>query len=257
MNILAIGDIVGSNGCKFVRSKLSDLKKEKQIDMVIANGENSADGNGITPFSMDYLFKSGVDVITTGNHAFRRKEIYDVFDQEEYLIRPANYPESSTPGKGYCIFDMGKFSVCVINLLGLIYLDSLECPFNTIDKILDETKDIKIKILDLHAEATSEKRAFGFYLDGKISAMFGTHTHVQTADETILEKGTGYITDVGMTGAIDSVLGVKPESIIKRMRTKLPVRFEFSKGSSMMNAILYSIDEDTGKTVKIERLNIL
>ena len=257
MNILAIGDVVGSNGCKFLRSKLPDLKKEKQIDMVIANGENSADGNGITPFSADYLFKSGVDVITTGNHAFRRREIYDTFDQEEYLIRPANYKDSFAPGKGYCIFDMGKFKVCVINLLGLVYLDSLECPFDTIDEILNKTKDIKIKILDFHAEATSEKRAFGFYLDGKVSAMFGTHTHVQTADEVILENGTGYITDVGMTGSMDSVLGVKPEIIIKRMRSKMPIRFEFSKGRNMINAILYNIDENTGKTVKTERLNIL
>ena len=256
MNILAIGDVVGSNGCEFLRSKLPNLKKLKSIDLVIANGENSADGNGITKSSAEYLFKSGVDVITTGNHAFRRREIYPVFDEDNNLIRPANFPESTTPGKGYSIIDMGKMQVCVINLMGVVYMESLNCPFSTADDIINKFKDIPIKIVDFHAEATAEKRALGFYLDGKISALFGTHTHVPTADETILPNGTGYITDVGMTVTINSVLGLSPNSAIKKMKGKIPVRFEFLGGPQKMDAILFNINEISGKTVNIERLTI-
>lgn len=258
MNILSIGDIVSSEGCGFLRSKLPRLKKEKNIDIVIANGENSADGNGILPHSANHIFSSGVDIITTGNHAFRRKEIYSLFNENDYLIRPANYPNNTTPGKGYCILDLRFTKICVINLMGTIYLENLNCPFRTIDEILDldEVKDTDIKIVDFHAEATAEKRALGFYLDGRVSAIYGTHTHIQTADECILENGTAYITDLGMTGVINSVLGVTKETSIARMKNKLPIRFEQAKGPCKMDCILTNIEYKSGKALSIERLQI-
>ncbi|MGN0536869.1 MAG: TIGR00282 family metallophosphoesterase [Acutalibacteraceae bacterium] len=252
---MAIGDIVGSIGCNFLRSKLPTLKKLKSIDLVIANGENSADGNGLTPASIEYIFQSGADIITAGNHTFRRKESYPVFDREPYLIRPANYPDGTTPGKGMTIFDMGRIQVKVINLMGQMYMDMLLDPYQTIDRLLEE-EPTKITILDFHAEATAEKIAMGYYLDGKISAMFGTHTHVQTADETILPNGTGYITDVGMTGPIHSVLGVKPELAVKKFREKMPVRFDLASGDCKMDCIIFDIDEKSGKTVNVERMEI-
>lgn len=255
MNILAIGDIVGSIGCRFLRAKLPALKKLKGIDLVIANGENSADGNGLTPASIEYIFQSGVDIITAGNHTFHRKESYPLFDSEPYLVRPANYPDGTTPGKGMTIFDMGRIQVKVINLLGCMYLESMIDPYQTIDRLLKE-EPTKITVLDFHAEATAEKIAMGYYLDGKISAMFGTHTHVQTADEAILPNGTGYITDVGMTGPIHSVLGVKPELAIRKFKEKMPVRFDLADGDCKMNCILFDIDEKTGKTVSLERMEI-
>lgn len=259
MKILAIGDVIGKIGCTFLREKLPQLKKIRQIDVVIANGENSSDGNGITPASAEYLFTSGVDVITTGNHAFRRKESYDLYDNCEYLIRPANFPNGTTPGKGMTILDMGKIQVAVINLMGTAYLEPLDCPFKEADRLIAQAKEAnaKIIIVDFHAEATGEKRAMGYYLDGRVSAMFGTHTHVQTADATILPQGSGYITDVGMTGPIDSVLGVKPEIIIKKFTEKLPQRFEIATGDCKLNCVLMEIDDKTGKTVNIEAIEIL
>ena len=256
MNILAIGDIVGDGGCDFLRKNLPPFKKVKGIDFVIANGENSAEGNGITPTSAESLFVSGVDVITTGNHAFRRKEIYPSLEKDERLLRPANYPKS-VPGKGWCIVDMGYTSIAVINLCGTAFLENLDNPFIQIESILEEIGDrAKIIILDFHAEATAEKEAMGYHIDGRITAMFGTHTHVQTADECILPKGTGYITDVGMTGAIHSVLGVKPDLAISRFLTKLPVRFENATGPIRMNGIVFNIDEKGCFVTKVERISV-
>lgn len=256
MNILCIGDVVGSVGCEFLRAKLPALKKLKAIDLVIANGENSADGNGITPASAHHLFDSGVDVITTGNHSFRRKESYELYDSCDTLLRPANFPAKTTPGHGMCVVDMGRTRVAVINLMGTVYLESMRCPFETLDELL-KTPDLpKICILDFHAEATGEKRAMGFYADGRVTALFGTHTHVQTADEYVLSKGTGYITDVGMTGVIQSVLGVKPESIIHKLTTKLPTRFEPAKGPCHMDCVLFTADEQTGLCTGAERLSL-
>lgn len=255
MNILAIGDVVGSNGCEFLRSKLPALKRLKSIDMVIANGENSADGNGITKVSAGHLFDSGVDVITLGNHSFRRHEIYDYLDETESVIRPANFPKGA-PGSGVCIHDMGRYSVAVINLMGQVYIDSVDCPFSKLDEILRSPDLPKICIVDFHGEATGEKRAFGYYADGRVSAVFGTHTHVQTADECILPKGTGYISDVGMTGTIESVLGVKPELVIRKCMTKLPVRFDLEPGPCKMDCILFEIDEKTGLCRSTERLSL-
>ena len=170
MKILAIGDVVGKIGCEFLREQLPKIKKLHEIDLVVANGENSADGNGITPFSANHLFKSGVDVITTGNHAFRRREIFQKFDDEPHLIRPANFPAPDTPGSGVCTLDMLKYKVIIINLMGTVFMESMDCSFKTIDGILEKTEKNAIVIVDFHAEATSEKRALGHYLDGRISA---------------------------------------------------------------------------------------
>lgn len=254
MNILAIGDIVGSVGCKFLREHLSSIKKLKGIDLVIANGENSADGNGLTPKSVQYLFDSGVDVITSGNHSFRRRESYDLYDSCPSLLRPANYP-SAAPGKGFYTVDMGRIQVGVINLMGVAYMESMESPFDAADRILSAGVP-KITLIDFHAEATGEKRAFAYYLDGRVSAVFGTHTHVQTADGCVLPKGTGYITDLGMTGPVQSVLGVKPEIIINKMRTKLPARFDLADGDCQICGAVFTIDESTGKTISVERIQI-
>lgn len=256
MNILAIGDVVGTNGCEFLRKNLPALKKLKKIDVCIVNGENSAQGNGILPQSANHILDSGADLITTGNHALRRFEIYDKFDGESFpLIRPANFYRTA-PGKGYYIIDRGFIQIAVINLIGVAYLDNNDNPFDCIDRILDEVKHCKIKILDFHAEATGEKRAMGFYLDGRISAMFGTHTHVQTADEQILPNGTGYITDIGMTGPVQSVLGVTPALAIEKMKTNLPVRFENPDGACKMEGCIFEIDNKTGKTISVERVSI-
>ena len=258
MRILIVGDVCGSVGCEYVRKVLPALKHEKHIDMVIINGENSADGNGVTPCSADYLFSLGADVITGGNHSLRRAEIYDYLDRNDYCLRPHNLSDAQN-GKGYCVCDFGRIRVAVINLSGKIYLERLgaACPFAAADELIEKAKadGIKIIIVDFHAEATSEKRALGLYLDGKISAFVGTHTHVQTADEQILQNGTGYITDIGMTGPIDSVLGVKKEIIINRLKDNDMSKFELSNGECSLSGCIFEIDEATGKTVKIERIN--
>ena len=255
MNILAIGDVVGSIGCQFLRKELPALKKLKNIDLVIANGENSADGNGITPTSAEYLFSSGVDVITNGNHTFRRREVYDYLENHQSVIRPANYP-SSAPGVGYTIVDMGRIQVAVINIMGTVYLENLRCQFETLEEILAISDLPKIRMLDFHAEAAGEKRALAFFADGKITALFGTHTHVPTADEGILPHGTGYISDLGMTGVIDSALGVKPELVIQKFKTKMPVRFDNAKGACKMDCALFTVDESTGLCKNVERISI-
>lgn len=256
MRILCIGDVVGKIGCEFLRSKLPTLKKLKGIDLVICNGENSADGNGITPTSAGHLFDSGVGVITLGNHSFRRREAYSMLDEDPYIIRPANFPDSTTPGRGCCTVDMGRVQVKVINLMGNMYMESgLNSPFDKIDKLLDENED-KIVIVDFHAETTSEKLAMAHYLDGRASVLFGTHTHVQTSDEQVFEKGLGYITDVGMTGTINSVLGVQPQIVIEKFKTRMPVRFDLQTGDCKMECIVFDIDDKTGKAISCERLRI-
>ena len=257
MNILVIGDVVGLTGCEFLRSHLSQFKKLKSIDICIINGENSSDGNGITPTSAEHLFVSGADLITTGNHVYRRREIYEYLDETEFIIRPANFI-SENPGHGYCVIDKGSAQIAVINLMGTMYLDPLENPFDCVDKLLlqDDIKNCKIKIVDFHAEATSEKRAMGFYLDGRVSAIYGTHTHVQTSDSQVLENGTGYITDIGMTGVIQSVLGVKPEIIIEKLKTNMPARFDNASGDCSMCGCIFEIDNKTGKTVSVEHVEI-
>lgn len=255
MNILCIGDVVSQPGCDILRRKLSNLKKENKIDVCIVNGENSAVGNGILPGSAEHIFTSGADIITTGNHVYRRREFYDMLDSNEFIVRPANFSKEN-PGAGYRILDMGRCQVAVINLMGVVYLEPLENPFDCIDRILNtrDVRDCRIKIVDFHAEATAEKRALGYYLDGRVSALFGTHTHVQTADEQILPNGTGYITDLGMTGPIQSVLGVKPELAIEKMRTGMPVRFENSADPSIISGCIFEIDSKTGLSTSVRRI---
>ena len=257
MRILAIGDIVGKDGMNFLRYKLKQIRLEHQIDFVVANGENSAEGNGMLPFVTQWILESGVDVVTGGNHSFRRKEIFSFLENNQKVIRPYNYPKGTTPGRGIFKTEVKGIKIAVINMMGVVYLESLRSPFECMDEIIDECQDCTIKILDFHAEATAEKRALGFYVDGRISAMFGTHTHVQTSDEQILPAGTGYITDVGMTGVIDSVLGVKKELSIRRMKDKLPTRFEQAKGESKMECVIFEVNEQTVKTDSVERMRVI
>lgn len=256
INVLCIGDVIGTLGMKYMNRHLSTLKKIKRIDAVIVNGENSADTNGITPDSADYLLNCGADLITTGNHSFQRKESYAIYDNGNMpVIRPANYP-SKAPGTGSWVIDLGRTQIRVLNMMGTVEMNPvLDCPFATSDELLRDVSE-KIIIVDMHAEATAEKKALACYLDGRISAMFGTHTHVQTADEQILPGGTGFITDVGMTGPVHSVIGVSIDAAIEKMKTKMPVRLNYAEGPCMLNAVVFSIDEKSGKTIAVERINI-
>lgn len=257
MRTLAIGDVCGSIGCAALLKFLPLLKREKNIDFVIVNGENSADGNGITPDSAESIFCAGADVITGGNHTMHRREIHTALDENPYLLRPDNLPVNY--GKGYCFVDLGRTTAAVINLSGQIYLENqkAENPFLRADELLEKAKaDGAVHIfVDFHAEATSEKRALGIYLDGKITGFFGTHTHVQTSDLQILPKSTGYITDLGMTGTIDSVLGVESSIIIDRLRNGKTDKFRLSEGRCMVNGCIFESDKD-GKVIKTEQIYI-
>ena len=255
MRILCIGDVVGSAGCRHLRQVLPGIKRLYGVDVCIVNGENAADGNGITPAAADHILDSGADVITAGNHVFRRREFYDRLEQDGALLRPANFP-ASAPGRGICTVDRGRYQVTVINLMGVVYMEPLACPFETLDALLEQAGRPKYCIVDFHAEATAEKKALAFYADGRISALFGTHTHVQTADEQILPGGTGFISDAGMTGPIQSVLGIRPEQAVAKMRQKLPVRFSTAEGACMMTGVLFTLDDATGRATAVERLNV-
>ncbi|MEG0615051.1 MAG: TIGR00282 family metallophosphoesterase [Oscillospiraceae bacterium] len=252
MNLLFVGDIVGKSGCDFFAKKLYTIKKDYNIDITVVNGENSAQGNGITRQSAEFLFQAGVDVITTGNHAFKRREAVEMFNENDFLVRPANYPAGCV-GKGLCILDLGRCQIAIINLMGVVYLEPLDNPFTVVDKLLEEIETPNI-FVDFHAEATAEKKAMGFHLSKRVTAMFGTHTHVQTADECVLDGHTGYITDVGMSGAEESVLGVKKEIALEKMRSHFPVKFEESDKPCFINAVVVSFDEKFGKCDKISRV---
>ncbi|WP_195283432.1 TIGR00282 family metallophosphoesterase [Harryflintia acetispora] len=254
MRVMMIGDVVGRAGCERVRQYLPSFKRKEGIDFVIANGENSAEGNGILPHSAKELLDSGCDVLTTGNHALRRREIYDYLESTPCVIRPYNY-DKGAPGGGMYFIDHPPFSVCVINLQGTVYLDGIRNPFDAVDEALEGVRTPHI-ILDFHAEATSEKLCMGHYLDGRVSLVAGTHTHVPTADARILPGGTGYVTDLGMCGGRNSVLGVKKELALHRMRTHLPTRFENDPEDVVINAIVAEIDNNSGKTTKIYRIDI-
>lgn len=252
MNILFVGDIVGQNACRDFTAMLPTLKQQYKIDVTIVNGENSADGNGITPYSADLLLSGGVDVITTGNHCFRRAEMTPLFEESKVIIRPANFGKDCA-GKGYCLLDFGSCSLAVVNLIGTMYMQAVDNPFRCIDNILKEI-DTKNILVDFHGEATSEKKALGYYLAGRVSAVVGTHTHVQTADECILEDHTGYITDVGMTGVQESVLGVDKDIIIARLTTYYPQRHIYAKGRTTVNAVALEIDKKSGACRSIKRI---
>ena len=250
MVVLMVGDVVGQSGCDYLREKLPLLKKRFAVDITVANGENSAEGNGMTAKSLRHLQDSGVDVITSGNHALRRREAYDVLEKKEGVIRPANYHQTA-PGAGLFVYDDPRNRLCVINLQGIVYLNPNENPFDTVDRLLPAV-DTPCILVDFHAEATAEKLCLGYYLDGKVSAVIGTHTHIPTADATILPGGTGYQTDVGMCGGAHSVLGVKAGMAIEKMRTNLPGRFEVDPQNVRVSAVVLEIDNRSGKCLKIE-----
>lgn len=255
MRFLMIGDVVGRPGRKAVKENLQDLIREFGLDFIVANGENAAGGMGITRDTARELFACGVDVITLGNHVWNKKEIVEYIAREDRVIRPANYPPG-TPGKGWNIFKTHTgVNVAVLNLSGRVFMDNIDCPFRKADELLQNiTGDTRVILLDFHAEATSEKIAMGKYLDGRVSAVCGTHTHVQTADECILPEGTAYITDIGMTGPRDSIIGFKTGPIIDKFLTQMPRKFEVARGLYQLNAVIIDIDEDTGKAGDIRRI---
>ncbi len=256
MKLLFLGDIIGEPGRIAVKALLPGLKKELGLDFVVANGENSAGGFGITAKVLDELLASGIDVVTSGNHIWDKKEVMQIIDTETRLLRPANYPEG-VAGFGYRVYDTpGGLKIAVLNLEGRVYLSNIDCPFRTAKKAVNKIKEeTNIIVVDFHAEITSEKNALGNYLDGEISALFGTHTHIQTADERILPGGTAYITDAGMCGATDSVIGIKKEMALQRFLYDIPVRFEVATGSVKINGVFIEIDEQTGKALSILRLS--
>ncbi len=256
MKILFIGDIVGSPGRRAAQKLVPKLKKREGVDLIIANCENAAGGSGVTPRIARELFDTGIDMMTSGDHIWKRKEVIEVLDQNPNILRPLNYP-SGVPGMGFhCIKTAGGIPCGVINLVGRVFMEPVECPFKNAQEAIDELKkETKIIIVDIHAEATSEKIALGWYLDGMVSAVLGTHTHVQTADERVLPQGTAYITDVGMTGPHDSVIGRKKEQILTRFLTQLPTRFEMAEGDVQLNGAIIEIDESTGKARSIKRVH--
>ncbi len=256
MNILAVGDIVGSIGVTELQKRLKKIKKEYNIDFCIVNGENAADGMGITEKNFKDILLSGADCVTMGNHTWGKKEIFKFIDDPK-IIRPANYPEGVC-GKGYGIYLVNGKKICVINAIGRAEINIMtDNPFLVVNSIIEKVKnDVDIIILDFHAEATAEKKAMAYYLDGKITAMFGTHTHVQTGDEQILEKGTAYITDIGMTGPKKSIIGMETEVALKRFLTSLPEKYKVATGEAIFNGVVFKINDENNKVEKIKRIYI-
>ena len=254
MNILAIGDIFADCGVEHTEFVLRSIKERENIDFCIANGEN-ASGVGISRKCYDRLTDAGVDFFTLGNHSFGKTDVIKLFENEPNIIRPANYP-ASVPGKGSAVVKHNGVKIGIINIMGRVDIDiALDCPFKACDREIEKKKHAcDIILVDFHAEATSEKRAMFFYLDGRASALFGTHTHVQTADETVSGKGTGYITDLGMTGCIDSVLGVDKNIIINRFTTAVPQRFEYPNGRASLCGAVFTVDENSGRCTGVKRI---
>jgi len=255
LRVLMIGDVVGKPGRKALKDNIPGLKQELNLDLVVANGENAAGGMGITRDIARELLSYGIDIITMGNHVWNKKEINQYISREERIIRPANYPPG-TPGRGWNTVTLGNgLPVAVVNLSGRVFMESLDCPFRTADLLLEEISGkAGIILLDFHAEATSEKIAMGWYLRGRVAAVCGTHTHVQTADECILPGGTAYITDVGMTGPKDSVIGFKVDPILDKFTTQMPRKFEVATGLYQLNAVFIDIDDNTGEALDIQRV---
>jgi len=256
MRILFIGDIISKSGRKALKEGLYDLRSSRDIDLVIGNVENAAGIFGITDKVIKEIKSAGVDVMTSGNHVWDKREGIALLDTRDDIIRPANYPPM-VPGKGFTIKEYNGIRVAVINIQGRIFMTPIDCPFRAMDDVLKTIpRDTVVRIVDFHAEATSEKIAMGYYLDGRVSAVIGTHTHVQTADERILSLGTAYLTDAGMTGPIDSVIGVKKEQIIDKFITGIPTRMNVAHGDSMINGVMIDVDDNTGKAHAIERIHI-
>jgi metallophosphoesterase (TIGR00282 family) len=256
LTIMCVGDVFGEPGRRAIQALLPKLKKQHGVDLAVVNVENSASGFGVTPPIARAFLEQGVDVMTSGNHIWDKKEIIEYIGKENLLLRPANYPPG-TPGAGSIVIKAGPHKVAVLNLMGRVFLPQLDCPFRKADEELARLRaETAIIIVDMHAEATSESQAMGWYLDGRASAVVGTHRHVQTADERILTKGTAYITDLGLTGPVDSVIGVDPELAISRFLSQMPNRFEPAKGPAMLQGAVIRIDPDTGRGLSIERLRV-
>ena len=257
LNILCIGDLVGRPGRRIIADCLKPLIEDKDIDCVICNAENAAGGTGLTQQIYRKLLRYGVNLITLGDHTYRKRDIIQTLETADNIVRPANLSEHAA-GNGFAVYQTRKGPVvAVISLLGRMFMKPANCPFSAIDKILPQVKQkADIIIVDFHAEATSEKVAMGYYMDGHISCVFGTHTHVPTADERILHKGTAYITDIGMTGPYNSVLGRRIESVVKSFRTQMPFAFEIAAGSVRMNAIVLTVDSITKQAERIERVKL-
>ena len=257
MRILVLGDVVGRPGRGAVRSLVPSLVESEKLDLVVANAENASGGIGVDIKSAEELFAGGVDVLTSGNHVWKKKEINDYMEAHPELLRPANYPNGA-PGRGWYEWQ-GKsgLTALVVNLEGRVFMRSLEDPFRTADSILRDHKGFSpVVLVDMHAEATSEKNAMGWYLDGRVSLVYGTHTHVQTADERILPGGTAYITDLGMCGPMDSVIGVEKETVIEGFLSQRPLRFEVARDNVVLQGVLLDVDADTGKAKGIRRIRV-
>lgn len=255
MKILAIGDVVGDRGTDAILDNLDALKKKYDVQFCIINAENACSANGITRKKAEMLLDAGADVLTLGNHTFRQKDAHSLLSHNDRVIRPINYPPK-TVGKGMTVVEKNGVKVAVLNALGRVHLENVDCPFRTLKEALTEV-DAHIKIVDFHAEATSEKRAMGFFLDGIASVVFGTHTHVQTADAQVLPKGCGYITDIGMTGPYHSCLGVDKNIVIERFVDCNPQRFEFSDSAACISGAVFEVDEETGKCLSVKSFTIL
>ena len=255
MNILLIGDVVGRPGRAIIERQLVGLREELGLDFVIANCENAAAGAGITPSVADELFRAGVDVLTSGNHVWKLREAFDLLKRDHRIIRPANYPDSA-PGTGSTIVEaISGQKVGVLNVMGRIFMEPLDCPFRAAEREIAKLRAVTpVIIVDVHAEATSEKVAMGWFLDGKVSCIFGTHTHIPTADERVLPQGTGFITDVGMTGPYDSVIGRRVDQILERFLTSLPHKSEVAEGNVQLRGLVVDVDAATGKARSVERL---
>lgn len=256
MKILFIGDVVGSPGRDMISEYLPKLKAKFRPTLTVINGENAAGGRGITNKIYNQFIESGAQAVTLGNHSWDNKEIFEFIDSAKYLVRPANFPEE-TPGKGLIFCHVNGQDIAIINLQGRTFLPPIDCPFKRADELIEQAKKkTSIIFVDFHAEATSEKLAMGWYLDGRVTAVVGTHTHVQTADNRVLPGGTAFITDVGMTGPYDGILGMDREAVIKKFITSLPVRFEVVNGRSQLNGVLIELDQKTGKAKSINRILI-
>ena len=253
LRVLFLGDVVGQPGCRALFMGLKNLVKSTRADMVIGNGENAADGHGITPELAATFFASGVDVITSGNHIWQKKDIYPILESNPNLLRPANYP-SQTPGKGYTTLNVRGFSVGVMNLQGRRDMATINCPFQSAKDILrKERKNSKVVLIDFHAESPEEKEAFALYLDGQVSAVVGTHTHIQTSDERIFPGGCAYITDLGMTGPAESIIGSSKDISIRRSLTQMPLKLEVAEAEAVLSGAVVGIDPETGRALEIKR----
>lgn len=256
MRLLMVGDVVGRPGRRIVQAWLARLKRERKIDFVIINGENAAGGSGITAEICAAMLDAGADVVTLGNHAWAKREVYDYLDSEPRVLRPANYPPGA-PGRGAGQFPSPIGPIGVASLQGRTFMEPVDDPFRAADQLVrEQLAGCAASVIDFHAEATSEKQALAWHLDGRVTALIGTHTHVQTADERILERGTAYLTDVGMTGPRNSVIGVEPERVVSKFRTMLPIKFEVADGPAQLNALQMDVHAQTGRAIRLERIQV-